>query len=77
MSAFEIEFECENCGNEWTDEFNEGELVKQNITSTERGMSIYTSSKFGRQEYQDNVKCPVCETYQKVQSVNRSPIADK
>lgn len=74
MPVFQVEFECLNCGHQWTDGFNEKELVRHNSMSKKKRVSIYKTSEFGTPEHKGNVGCPVCETYEKIRTIDRSPV---
>ena len=76
MSAFEIDFECGNCGNEWNREFEPGIVVQKSTQIGKSGIGVYESSQYGKNNHKEDISCPVCETCYRVSVADRTPLIE-
>lgn len=71
-AAFEIEFECRNCGNDWSHKFAEGDRVfdhsQHRNTHRTRGIEITVN------EGNYGLWCPVCDQDNQIYSTDRTPV---
>lgn len=68
MTAFILYLRCENCGNKWKRQVEEGKLVDGH-RFTSKGVSI--SEKYSRGG--ERVECPVCKIKERVRIRKREP----
>lgn len=82
--AFLVEFECGNCGREWSHKFKAKDEVHQlEETGTGRGVDVRVSqiSKYEEDQAETMYRtrailCPTCDTENQVMAVNREPITE-
>jgi transposase-like protein len=71
MKVFEVGFKCNNCGNNWTDQFEKGSAVKNDSMLNCIMIIDHNSHPFGTRIY-----CPICEA-DDIQVISRIPLKDK
>ena len=73
MKAFKVFFECGNCGGKWSEEFDEGDMVREVAMSSpllESHQCTVVDCPFCR-----FIKCPVCDCDTEAVSISkRSPL---
>ena len=73
MKVFKVIFSCSNCGNEWTEDFEKGDILEGTWLKSHR-CTYDHSCKYCRR-----IKCPVCGNnnwfgHPKVDVKERTPI---
>jgi len=71
MYVFEIRFSCLNCGNEWSEQFETGDEVKESVL----GVFLKSNKCTGEIDcpYCRTICCPVCNSKRLV-VVKRKPL---
>jgi hypothetical protein len=65
--AFEVEYECENCGAEWDDSY----VAETAVTQFDDEVSVNQRNEFSAGY---SVVCPTCELIEGVTVVDRNPV---
>lgn len=69
--AFEVDFECRNCGDEWSHSYPPNTCVDD--STTQKGVTVHDTDEFGKTSYVD---CPTCELTRAVTVDGRNPLGD-
>jgi hypothetical protein len=70
--VFKIEFKCQNCSNEWAEEYCKGDEVFEGVITGIR-LKDHRCTNTLSCKYCRSIKCPVCGN-EKITIISRRPI---
>lgn len=73
MTAFRVTFECNNCGHQWTEDFEKGDEVRGSGSFSGPYMKSNNCTFSVSCPHCRDITCPVCDVGEDVRVVKREP----